>query len=254
MNKFSRDPQNSGVEIKSFKPRALNGEVIHDYKEVKAKFGSLASTDPSSNSHFSMHPDAKKSLGVEAEEKSHLEDLVSSAVEARLIEVREKAYEEGFAQGREDGKKTAEEDFLVALQPQFEKFVSLLNELNACKHEVYLANEQMLIQLIFEISRNVLIGELKMDRDYVKRITAEIVDKLGVKEQIKLKISRKDYENIEQLREFLKIEFPDLKNLQVEPADDMILGGIKVETDLSRINASVEAQFKAIQAALSGDA
>lgn len=253
MDKFSRDPK-SGVEIKSFKPKALNGEVMNEYKEVKAKFGSLASTDPSSHAHFSMHPDAKKSLGVEAEEKSHLEELVSSAVEARLIQVREKAYEEGFAQGREDGKKSAEEDFLVALQPQFEKFVALLNELNACKQEVYLANEQMLIQLIFEISRNVLIGELKTDRDYVKRLTAEIVDKLGAKEQIRLKLSRKDYENVEQLREFLKIEFPDLKNLQVEASDDIVLGGIKVETDLSRINASVEAQFKAIQTALSGDA
>ena len=35
----------NGVEIKAFKPRALNGEVIHDYQATKNKFGSLANTD-----------------------------------------------------------------------------------------------------------------------------------------------------------------------------------------------------------------
>ena len=253
MDNFSRDPK-SGVEIKSFKPRSLNGEVVNDYKQVQERFGNLASTDPKSNSHFSMHPEAKRGLGIEAEERSRVEDLVNVEVEARLVQMREQAFQEGFEKGREEGTAKAEKEFFAIVQPQFEQFSNLLHELDQVKTEVYAANEQFLIQLIFQISKSVLMGELKADREYVKRLTSQIVEKLGAKDNIRLKVSRDDFANIDQLREFLKGAFPDLKNIQIDVSEELVLGGVKVETDLSRINASVEAQFASIQAALTGEA
>jgi flagellar assembly protein FliH len=251
MTDFTRDTKNT-VEIKSFKPRSLNGEVVNDYKQVKEKFGNLAATDPKSNAHFSLHPDSKKGLGIEAEEKSHLEDLVSIEVESRLELLKEQAYQDGFEKGRDEGALKASAQFFEIVQPQFEQFSALLHSLDQVKNEVYVANEQMLIQMIFQISKHILLDELKVDREYVKRITSQIIEKLGAKENIRLKVNRDDYANLEQLRDFLKTHFPDLKNVQIDPSDDLVLGGVKVETDLSRINASVEAQLKSVQAALSG--
>ena len=115
---------------------------------------------------------------------------------------------------------------------------------------MFLANEQFLIQLIFRISKTILLNDLKTDRDFVKRITAQIVEKIGTKENIRLKVSHEDYANLDGLRDFLKLQFPDLKNIQIDASDDLGLGGVKVETDLSRINASVESQLKAIESAL----
>ena len=138
------------------------------------------------------------------------------------------------------------------MQPQFEQFSTILHELDQVKNEVYTANEQFLIQLIFQIAKHILLDELKTDREYVKRLTSQIIEKLGAKENIRLKVSREDYANLEQIRDFLKGHFPDLKNVQIDPSDDLELGGVKVETDLSRINASVEAQLKSVQAALAG--
>jgi flagellar assembly protein FliH len=197
-----------------------------------------------------MHSDAKKSLGVEAEEKSHLEEQVSREVEVRVQQIREKAYQEGFIRGQEDGKSCAEKEFFESVQPQFDQFVKLLSELDSVKGEMYLANEQFLIQLIFQISKTVLLTDLKHDRNLVKRLTAQIIEKIGAKENIRLRVSQEDYKNMEGLRDFLKVQFPELKNIQIDPSDDMLLGGVKIETDLSRINASVEAQLIAIHDAL----
>jgi flagellar biosynthesis/type III secretory pathway protein FliH len=40
--------------------------------------------------------------------------------------------------------------------------------------------------------------------------------------------------------------------VQIDVSDDLRLGGVKIETDLSRVNASVEEQIKSIEAALMG--
>jgi flagellar assembly protein FliH len=254
MSDFSRDTKPGGVEIKSFKPRALNGDVINDYKQVKEKFGNLAATDPKSNSHFTLHPESKRGLGIEAEERSHIEDQVSIEVETRLAALKDEAYQDGFERGRGEGKTSAEAEFFEQVKPQFEQLTTILKEFDQLKSEVYTANEQFLIQLIFQVSKSILLTELKTDREYVKRLTAEIIEKLGAKENIRIKINTADYENIDQFREFLKTTFPDLKNVQIEPDGSLVLGGVKVETDLSRINASVEAQLNSIQSALSGEA
>ena len=249
MSNFSRDPKN-GVEIKSFRPKSLTGEVVNNYSQVKEKFGSLANTDPKSNSHFNLHPAAKKNLGIDAEERSHLEDLVNAEVEKKLSEIRTQAFEEGFEKGRGEGKEKAEGEYFAIVQPLFEQFSNLLLAFDQVKQDVYLANEHFLIQLIYSIGKQVILDELKVDPNYVKRLAQQIVEKLGAKENIRIRINRQDYANVEQLREFLKAQFPDLKNVQIDPSDDLILGGCKIETDLSRVNASVEAQLNSIQNAL----
>ena len=125
MSDFLKD-QKKDVEIRSFKPPAFKSDFVSDYQEVKKRFGSLASTDPNSNGHFSLHPESKRNLGVEAEERSHLEDQVAKEVEIRMAELRKQAHEEGFSQGLKEGQVSAEEEFSAKLRPQFERFLQLL--------------------------------------------------------------------------------------------------------------------------------
>ena len=253
MSEFSRATK-AGVEIKSFKPRSLNGEVKNDYQQVKERFGALSATDKASDPHFSLHPESKKTLGIDQEERSHLEEKVQAEVEIKLAELRARAYEEGFEKGREEGKQKAETEFFDIVQPQFEQFSGLLDLFDRMKTEVYAANEAFLMQIVFQVSKHVMLAELKTDREYVKRLTAQLIEKLGAKENIRIKVSRDDYANLEQIRDFLKTQFPDLKNVQIDVSDDLKLGGIKIETDLSRVNASVEEQINSIEAALTGGA
>jgi flagellar assembly protein FliH len=243
--------QNARVEIRSFRPKTLNGGRLTDYQDVRQKFGSLSSLDEDSkNPAFNLHPASKRSLGVEKQEKSRVEELVQSEVEDRLAKLRNSAYSEGFEAGRLEGAAKAEGEHREALQPMVEHFNKLLSEFDEIKKELYHANEAFLIQLVFQISKQVLLKELSTDRDYVKRITAAIVEKLGAKDNIRIKISKVDAENLDSIKEHLKSEIPDLRNLQLEASDELVAGGCKVETDLSRINASVETQLAAIEKSL----
>jgi flagellar assembly protein FliH len=242
----------AGVEVKSFRPQQFRGDGKNDYQQVKQQFGSLASTDPQSNPQFKLHPESKKHLGIDQEERTHLESIVQVEVESRMQALQKKAYADGFQKGLSDGETKAKQDFTETMQPLFDQFVNLLKEFDGMKAELYQANESVLVQIIFNIGKQVLLQDLKEDADYIKRLSSQIIEKVGVKEQVRMKVSRADFANVESVREFLKTQFPELKNLQIEPSDELELGGCKVETDLSRVNASVETQLKAIETSLGG--
>jgi flagellar assembly protein FliH len=122
-----------------------------------------------------------------------------------------------------------------------------LLEFDSIKKELFVANEAYLVQLVYQVARQVLLKELGTDREYVKRLLVHVIEKLGARDHIRVKISKQDSENIEGIKEFLKAQIPDLRNIQIEGTDELALGGCKVETDLSRINASIENQLSSLE-------
>lgn len=249
-------PQNledrQGVAIKPFRPKALGESTTKNYGQIKQQFGSLASTDRAvTTSRFDLHPAAKKLLGVEQEENAYLEEAVNSAVQTQLASLRDQAHQEGFEKGLTEGKAQAEVEFLASVKPLYDQFEALCREYDTLKGELYAANEQFLVHLMFQFGKQILLKELSADPEYVKRLSALMIEKIGAKDHVRLKVSRQDYANLEQIRDYLKAQFPELKNIQIEASDDLALGGCKVETDLSRINASVETQLRSIEKTLS---
>jgi flagellar assembly protein FliH len=238
------------VEIKPFKPRNLGESDPVDYRDVKKRFGTLANTESGSTSHFNLHPASKKLLGVEKEERTHIEGMVRAEVDARLDELKEQAFQRGLEEGREEGKVLAEQEHRARMLPLEERFSGLITEFEELKKELHAANESFLISLVFQVGKQVLLRELQTDRDYVKRLTTQVVEKVGAKDHIRIRIGRQDAEMLEQIKDHLKVQLPDLKNIQIEAVEDVALGGCKVETDLSRMNASVETQLAAIEKAL----
>lgn len=241
-------PQNleAGVSIQPFRPKSFTNEAIN----AKAH-PSMNQEVRGNKSGFALHPASKKLLGVEDAENNEIEEAVNAEVQSRLQQLRDQAYQEGFDKGMTDGKAQAEVEFLSSIKPLYDQFQALCTEYDQIKHDLYVANEQFLVQLMFQFGKHILLKELSTDPEYIKRIASLMIEKIGAKDHVKLKISRQDFANMEQVRDYLKGQFPDLKNIQIEVSDDLVLGGCKVETDLARINASVETQLKSIEKSLS---
>jgi flagellar assembly protein FliH len=246
----SKNPTNSKVEIKSFQPKSLSGGGVSDYAQIKKKFGTLSSLEQKDGAAFNLHPASKKLLGVEKQEMDHVEEIVRAEVENRVNKVRDSAYREGLEIGRREGFTNAEAEYREGVKPAQEAFSKLLLEFDSIKKELFVANEAYLVQLVFQVARQVLLKELSTDREYVKRLLVHVIEKLGARDHIRVKISKQDSENIEGIKEFLKAQIPDLRNIQIEGTDELALGGCKVETDLSRINASIENQLGSLEKSL----
>ena len=244
------DSNQSSVDVKPFQPRTLSGVTIHSYEKTKERFGNLAATDVAVDNRFNLHPAARKSLGIEKEESKHLEGKIAEEVEKRLAELREQARQEGFIQGKTEGEQFALEEFQKKTTPVYDRFVQVLNDFESSKDDIYHANEQFLIQLVFQVAKQVTLKEVKTDPEYVKNLCVLLVEKIGAKDHVKIKVGRDDFAQVEAIRDFLKAQFVDLKNIQIDVSDEFVNGGCKVETDLARINGSVDTQLRLINQTL----
>lgn len=250
MSDFKRaQSETRGVEIKAFKPKTLGGEAV-DYAEIKKQYGSLAITDEAAHPSFRLNASSKKSLGVEHEEKSHVEGMVRGEVEARLATLREEAHEAGFNEGKKVGIIEAKAEFLHEMNPVLDQFKKLISELDQTRDDLFKANEKVLIELFLQVSKRVLLKDIAQDRDYILRLLSDIMERVGVKENIRIEIGKADFENLDRIKDFVKVQFPEMKNVQIEVNEALGLGGCVVETDLSSINASVDTQFNAIASSL----
>lgn len=171
--------------------------------------------------------------------------------------VKKNAYEEGLKQGfgqghqegLEAGKAEGHQKYLIEMRGNIAKIEELTTAYEAAKNEIYTANERILVQLAFQVAKKVVLKELAVDEAYIQRVVKEIIDRLGVKESVRIKVSPKDLYRLENIKKELTDHFSTLKNVTVE-SSDKVMSGCIVETDFNVIDAQIESQLKEIFDAL----
>lgn len=245
-------------EIRDLNPGKLIEPGGRGYGAVKARYGALAATDPDRHhrdkkaSRFAVSPVVRNHLSIEQEERRVIEEKVRARIDAVTAEVKDRAYQEGFAAGRKEGHQQAYEEWKKEGIDRMQKIDSFLKAAEEAKTDIYRANEEFLIQLIFLVARKVILRDLKEDKEYLARLVRSILERVGVRENIRVKINRTDLENLELLQQNLENQLGKLSNFKVEISDEVKLGGCVVETELNEINASLSRQLGGVFEALTG--
>ena len=199
-----------------------------------------------------MSPIVKERLGISSEERRIIDERVEAELSALREEAREQAHAEGLAQGREEGKAEALTAYQTEAAEKIEKIHALTREFEALRTSIYEANERMLVDLMFRLSRMLFLKELPQDRQYVLRLAKNLVERVGTRENIRLRLSRRDLELLDELHAGLSKEFANLTNLSIEVDPQVRGGGVHLETRWNAIDASVDTQLEKIFEALFG--
>lgn len=160
---------------------------------------------------------------------------------AELESLQQKAYEEGFAAGHGDGfaqgKREGLEAAAVQSQSQVERLQAILRGLAAPLEALDEEVEGSLVALVVAIARQVVRGELAIRPEQILMVVREAIGTLPTAaRKVRLYLHPDD---LSLVREGLCDE---LENAQWTLRDDTTLerGGCRVESDTSRIDASVE--------------
>lgn len=246
--------------IKEFVFPKLSDPNLNEYGDAKSRFGPLAATDSDrvsadpKDSRFVLHPNTREKLYIEIEERRVIEERVRNRVEAFQEEVRARAYAEGLEAGKQAGFKAASDEVKTAAKVQLEKIDSFLRGAEEAKVAILAANERVVLELVHQIASMIALKEIQSEPGYVQRLAMAILEKIGVRENILVRVNRAEFESLKLLKDDLEKELGALKNLNVVPSDDVKLGGCQVETDLSAIDASLATQLENARAALTGTA
>ncbi len=243
-------------QVREFQMPKLNGPGDGDYRVLKAKYGSLATTDSDRSGlmdpKFHLNQLVRDPLLIEEEERRAIEERVRARLSELAEEEKKTAGTQGFQAGLEKGRQEALKIFRSEASERLESFDAFLDHCENAKAEIFKANERFLTEMVFRIARMVLLKEVTTDREYVSRLAKSIVDQIGVRENIRIRISEGDFATAQQIKENLETALGALKNLSIEASSQVGAGGCLIDTQWNSVDATLEAQLKGLHEALVG--
>lgn len=176
-------------------------------------------------------------------------DEVQPLTLEELESIRQEAYNEGFAAGEKDGFRSAtlkvRQEAEAALSVKLASLERLMGGLFDPIAEQDSQIEKAMVGLVQHIARQVIQRELVLDSSQIESVMREALKllPLGVG-NVRLYINPQDFEQVKALRERHEETWRIVEDAALQP------GGCRVETEHSRIDATVETRISQIMAKL----
>lgn len=181
-------------------------------------------------------------------EEVPLEEVQPLTLE-ELESIRQEAYNEGFAAGEKDGFRSTtlkvRQEADAALAVKLASLERLMGSLFDPIAEQDTQLEKAMVRLVEHIARQVIQRELALDSSQIESVMREALKllPLGVG-NVRLYINPQDFEQVKALRERHEETWRIVEDAALQP------GGCRVETEHSRIDATVETRISQIMAKL----
>lgn len=183
---------------------------------------------------------------VLAAETPQMEDVELEAVKPLTLDeleaIRQDAYNEGFSTGEKDGfhagQLKAKQEADVVLSGKVVVLEQLMSQLFAPIAEQDQQLERALVQLVSQMSREVIRRELLADSSQLTQVLREALKLLPMGAgNVRIHINPQDFELVKALRERHEENWRILEDEQLQP------GGCRVESEHSLIDASIETRL-----------
>ena len=187
-----------------------------------------------------LAPDCKR---LAAEEFSEL----LSAKE--VVELAKQDRDEALKESEERCKKSESE----AEERGFEEGLSRWNEqLKFLEEEKRHVGDEMrkaIVPLALTAVKKIMGRELEMKPESVVDIVKTALKPVTQHRRITIYVNKEDLDHIEGERETIKALFEHIDSLAIQRRDDVGIGGCIIETEAGIINAQLDSQLKALEAA-----
>ncbi|WP_454563245.1 flagellar assembly protein FliH [Pseudomonas sp. AIG] len=181
-------------------------------------------------------------------EEVPLEEVQPLTLE-ELESIRQEAYNEGFGIGEKEGFHSAtlkvRQEAEVALSAKLASLEQLMANLFEPIAEQDTLIEKSLVDLVQHITKQVIKRELAIDSSQIEHVMRDALKllPLGV-DNVRLYVNPQDFEQAKALRERHE------ENWRIVEDESLLPGGCRVETEHSRIDASIETRVTQVMAKL----
>lgn len=182
----------------------------------------------------------------EPEVQDEIEEVPLEEVQPLTLEelesIRQEAYNEGFATGEKEGFHSTQlkvrQEAETALAAKLRSLEKLMGHLLVPIAEQDSQIEKSLVELVGHIARQVIQRELVNDSSQIEKVLREALKLLPMgASNIRIFVNPQDFEQIKALRE--KHE----ETWKIQEDDALQPGGCRIETEHSRIDATIETRI-----------
>jgi flagellar assembly protein FliH len=241
-------------EFKNFSVVAGENDVVEDYSfqdlgqlvpklakrdGKKAKFERLSAE----KKNFNISPIVKEHRGLLEQEREERERKIRDEVERRIDILREEAFQQGFQEGIEAGKQEVYNQTRAATEEKLNALVDMINDVLVLKEEIINNQKQDLYKLVKNLTKWVILRELKDDGEYITRLLEKLVTEIQTKSNLLVQVDQNSFESMTDVLETVQERIGALKNVRVEVDYDIPGQGIIIESDNGIINGTFEEQM-----------
>lgn len=167
-------------------------------------------------------------------------------------EILAKAREDAARQKKESDEeairkfKDAEErGFAKGLEEFNEHIFSFDRQVKALRVEM----QQMILPIALRAAKKIVSEQLKLHPETIVGIVLQAIGPVAQNHKIKIYVNKADKEILEENKQRIKDIFEHLEMLMILERPDIAPGGCIIETESGIINATIENQWRALEAA-----
>lgn len=202
-----------------------------------------AERDRAEESGFNISPIVREYRGMARQEVDERERRVEDEVLKRLEFLKEKAFEEGFQEGIEQGKAEVFDQTRKMTEEKLTHLTSLIQEVLAEKEELLAKEKSEAYRLLRNLSKWIVLRELKEDGAYIERLLEKLITEIGSKQNLLIQVNQQQFDSMPEVLEVVQKKLGELKNVRVETDSDVSANGFIIESENGIINGTLEEQF-----------
>lgn len=208
-----------------------------------------------------VEAECNETLRMAKEAAESIRNTAKSEVEAikknAKIEVdatREKAYKEGFEAGEEKGIAQGESEGLKEVEIDWKNLMNetemIIKELQTSRMGILKASEEEMLKLVIAFAKTVIKVEPLAQSEIILENIHQALYYISDVDKIVMKINIKDKAMCEAHKEKLLSRLSGVNELQIVEDSSLSPGGVKIETGVSTIDATLETQARTLEKAL----
>lgn len=171
-------------------------------------------------------------------------------------EGRSAGYQEGYAVGVAEGREAAFEEAMERFSRSQEDAVSALRrtvaELDAMKRDLMIAAERDVLEFAIAVARKLTLTIGEFHREAAVENLKESLRMVGAKTHITVHAHPKDVETLRTFATSLSTFIDQAQTVKIDAQESISPGGCRVESDRTKVDATLETQIDAMVSLLTG--
>ena len=219
-----------------YKPRELAVSASTSAKDFVAE----------RSNDFKISELVAQQAGISQLESDAHQDKINTQVLARLAEVQEKSYTEGYEIGLIEGTEKAFQEAKANLLERMTSLESMLKTIEDIKTKLLITNEAEIIKLIFLTAKKIALRDLESNREAAYEIIRNVTGETQADERVIVRLSGEDLYFIETLQEKSGQKIEALERIKFVADESVKPGGCLIETEYGTVNATVEERVERV--------
>ncbi len=201
---------------------------------------------------------AKEAANTTIEAANTEAEAIKKTVRAEEAAIREKAYNEGHkegytvgeAKGISSGEEMATQEIKFDWQNLMQETEMLIKELQTSRMGILKSTEEEMLKLVIAFAKTILKTEPLVQPEIILNNLEAAINKVAEVDKIVMRVNIKDKAMCEAHKDKFMSRLASVAELTIIEDDNLAPGGIKIETGVGTIDATIEGQAKELEKAI----